>query len=292
VQNYAAVLEKHRMIRSMSGPVNPRRLVSEKLEAPPNSKKGYLRARGWKDLIFLCVLLVLGAAVKHYLLPPPPSDYERWKARPKLDSRAARKVGHGGPDPCFFIIPPGAVDQPAISGTVGDCLMLVPDGRNLDLCEVAVRWGDFFPIKTNLYVADTIPLAFTRTYNSTDAWTSRIRSRFRHVYDPYLYGDRNPYTYLKWILPDGVHVPYGRISPGKSHADALYEEVMPFPVFEASRIGWNGWGWDLTLRTERLFCPRWRIALLVPNRDRSWEFSTRMEMKFVCYAGRTAISQR
>jgi len=125
--------------------------------------------------------------------------------------------------------------------------MLVPDGRTLDIFEVPLWWGDFFHVKTDLCVPDTMSLAFTRTYNATDVWTSKIHSYFRHVYDPFLYGDRRPYSYERWVLPDGLHLYYRRVSAGTDLADAMYEEDSPFPVFEGSRISWNGDGWDLSL---------------------------------------------
>jgi hypothetical protein len=54
-------------------------------------------------------------------------EYERWKARPALESLAGHKDGHDGRDSCFSIIPSGAVDQPAVSGWVAN--------RPADLCQ-------------------------------------------------------------------------------------------------------------------------------------------------------------
>ena len=213
------------------------------------SKKGLLRYLRWRDLIVVALGVALGLWVNaQYFKFKEPTDYQKWQARPRLDEQlAARRPGQTGPDPCLFIVPPGAVDQHVISGSVGDCLMLVPDGKTLDIFEVNLWWGDFFHVKTDLSVPDTMSLAFTRTYNASDAWASRIHTYFRHVYDPFLYGSRRPYTYMRWVLPDGVHLYYSRISAGTSFADAVYEEDYPFPVFEGSRIAWNGDGWDLSL---------------------------------------------
>jgi hypothetical protein len=44
----------------------------------------------------------------------------------------------------------------------GPCLMLAPNGKKLELFEVDLWTGEFVPVKTDLYVPDTIPLAFTR----------------------------------------------------------------------------------------------------------------------------------
>ncbi len=107
--------------------------------------------------------------------------------------------------------------------------------------------GGFFHIKTDLYLPDTIPLAFTRCCRRLDDWSRRFQIYFTHVYDPYLFGDRRPYTYLDWVLPDGQSIHYGRISPGTGYADALDEHASPTPIFGRSRIAWNGDGWDLSL---------------------------------------------
>lgn len=106
--------------------------------------------------------------------------------------------------------------------------------------------GNFFHIKTDISVPGSIPLAFTRT-SSSDSISAQNHNYFRHVYEPYLVGDRNPYTYLSCFFPDGINVTYQRISPGKGFVDAVYEAASPFPMFQGSRFAWNGWGWDLAL---------------------------------------------
>lgn len=149
--------------------------------------------------------------------------------------------------PCFFVVPPSANEQPVVSGSVGECLFLVPDGRKLNLIEVALG-GVALPIKTDLFVEDSFPLAFTRTYVPKDDWSTRNRIFLPHVYDPYLTGSRDPYTYLDWLLPDRQSIHYERISPGTGFADAIFENPGPGPVFGGSRVGWNRWGWDVTLQ--------------------------------------------
>jgi len=115
----------------------------------------------------------------------------------------------------------------------------------LDLFEVFA--GGLMHIKTDLYVPDSIPLAFTRTSLPLDDWSKRFHFYVRDVYDPNLYGDRFPYTYLVWQLPDGAKIRYQRISPGTGYADAIYEHFGAAPVFGGSRLNWNGDGWDLSL---------------------------------------------
>jgi len=210
----------------------------------------YLRSRGWKDLIFLCVLLALWGIARRYLKPPSLSDYQKWEVRAKLSPEAfpmVQKPGETGLSPCLFLVPPNAVHQPVASGSIGDCLLLLPNGQKLNLYEVALG-ESVMPVRTDLYVPDTIPLAFTRTYRPLNNWSRRFQVYLPNVYDLFLTGHRNPYTDLDWTLPDRQSVHYARISPGTGFANAIYEDTRFIPRFMWSRINWNGWGWDLTFQ--------------------------------------------
>jgi YD repeat-containing protein len=207
---------------------------------------GYLRSRGWKDLIFLCVVVALGIAVKRHLSPP--SDHAKWKARVKATSELSilREPGQSGLPPCFFIVPQKANRQTVVSDSVNDCLLLLPDGERLDVFEISLG-GGFFPIKTDLSVPDTIPLVFTRTYVPLNDWSERFQVYLPHVYDLYLTGSRLPYTFLNWQLPDGQSIHYDRISAGTGFAGAIFGAISSDRIFANSRVNWNGWGWDWTL---------------------------------------------
>jgi YD repeat-containing protein len=221
------------------------------LNGDSKSTKGYLRSRGWKDLIFLLIVSTLAFFVSR--LPSYRSDLEKWKARPKLAGGADSaknnnaKIGKTGAVPCFFVVPSFSRDQPARSGSIGDCLMLVPDGRKLELFEVDLWNGELISLKTDLFIEDTIPVAFTRVGRILDDWSRRYQIFFRHVYDPYLFMDRNPYSSSQWMMPDNIHLHYRRISPGAGYSDAIFESNGLVPRFAGSRLAWNGDGWDLTL---------------------------------------------
>src|SRR5271156_2044911 len=209
--------------------------------------KNYLRCRGWKDFIVICVAVALWTGVRHYLSPP--SDYSKWKARVKAapELSISHEPGQSGLPPCFFIVPQKAVNHPTLdSGSVDDCLSLLPNGQRLDLFEISFV-GGFLPIKTDLYVPDTIPLAFTRTYVPLTTWAKRFQVFLPHVYDPFLTGSRFPYTYQDWQLPDGQSIHYDRISAGTGFADAIFGAISSDRIFANSRVNWNGWGWDWTL---------------------------------------------
>jgi YD repeat-containing protein len=211
--------------------------------------KNYLRSRGWKDFIFICAAVALWAGVRHYLSPSPPSDYAKWKARVKAAPQLSisDEPGQSGHPPCFFIVPEKAVNHPTLdSGSVDDCLSLLPNGQRLDIFEISLV-GGFLPIKTDLYVPDRIPLAFTRTYVPLTTWSERFQVFLPHVYDPFLTGSRFPYTYVDWLLPDDQSVHYDRISPGTEFSDAIFGAVSSSRIFAGSRVNWNGFGWDWTL---------------------------------------------
>jgi hypothetical protein len=131
--------------------------------------RAYVRRRGWKDLIFLAVLFLIWFVAVYKTRWG--SDRVKWQARtkPLVLNPATKEWNPGESDlePCVFIVASGATDQPVVSGTVGDCLLLVPNGRRLDLFEVPLA-GGFIPVKTDIFVDDTIPLAFTRTYVPLD----------------------------------------------------------------------------------------------------------------------------
>lgn len=193
----------------------------------------------------MCLVAALSIATIRYFYP---SDYAKWKARvpagPELP--IPQEPGSGGLPPCFFIVPQTAIRQTLDSGSIDDCLLLLPDGRNLDVFEI-VLGGGFFPIKTDLYVPDTIPLAFTRTYVTLTGWADRFQVYLPHVWEPFLTGSRRPYTYLDWRLPDGQSVHYERISPGTGNGDAIYGAASSARILANSRVNWNGLGWDWTL---------------------------------------------
>jgi YD repeat-containing protein len=219
---------------------------------------GYFRSRGWKDLIFLAVVIALGIAVRHWeknslarsrIVRPEISDYEKWKARPKLDAHdaeIAEQVANSHTIPCFFIVPPKASGQPVTDGSVGDCVTPVPDGRKLDFFEVFLG-GSFIPIKSDLFVPDTMNLAFTRTYFPVNAWARKFQIFLPHVYDLFMTGSRNPFTYVDWTLPNAGSIHYHRVSPGTGYADAVFADDSFSPPFAGSKVAWNGFSWDLAL---------------------------------------------
>jgi YD repeat-containing protein len=205
----------------------------------------------WRDLAVVAAGVGIGLWLNHHFTPYNPTDYQKWQARPQLaavaNSLGEEKAGQGGLLPCLFIVPGGGA-QRLVSGSIGDCLRLVPDGTQLDVFEIPLT-GGFLHVKTDLYVSDVMPLAFTRCVVPLDDWAKRFHVYVPHVYDLFMYGDRFPYTYLNWTLPDRQEVHYQRVSAGTAYADAVYEATVTDRTFSESRIAWNGYGWDLNFES-------------------------------------------
>jgi YD repeat-containing protein len=213
--------------------------------------KTYFKRRGWKDSIFLSIVLMLGVLFGRHFYGLGLGDIDKWNRRTQPDPGrtvgTSLAPGQSGLAPCFFILPGTSVNQPQESGDVGDCLLLTPDGKRLDLFEIAVLGSGFMHVRTDLYVPGVVAIALTRVTSRSSEWSERNGAYLRHVYDPFLSGSRFPYTYSDWLLPDGQSIHFNRISPGSGFGDAVFESVSKDPLFAGSRMNWNGFGWDLTL---------------------------------------------
>jgi YD repeat-containing protein len=213
----------------------------------PKLKRGYFLRRGWKDLLFLIVLAFLAHWLYRIRYPLPRTieeDVARWKARPELNLGNVKTTS----PPCLFIALSSEPAPPVPSGTIADCLALIPRGVPMNLVEIDLSQGDLIPVKTDLYLEGKMPLAFTRTYFRPEDYFKRNGSSIPHVYDPYLTGSRYPYTYVDWTLPDHRHVHMTRVSAGTEYADNIDEADSSAPrEFAGARLGWDGAGWALAL---------------------------------------------
>jgi RHS repeat-associated protein len=117
------------------------------------------------------------------------------------------------------------------------------DGDPVDL-----GTGLFVLEKTDLALADVLPLTLHRTYRQNDTVSRSFGIGATHLYDMFLVGNTFPYTYIELILPSGTRVHFDRISPGTGYADAVYEHASTPSVFFKSRVSWNGNGWDLLMK--------------------------------------------
>jgi YD repeat-containing protein len=133
------------------------------------------------------------------------------------------------------------------------CAPALHNDSVIEQYEVDLRSGRFTLRQTDLFVADSMPLALTRGYRLWD----RVRAfgiGGNHPYDMFPYGDRFPYTYMEVLLGDGVTVHYDRITEGSSYIDDVKEHRgTANTVFQNSRIAWNRDHWDMTFRDGTLY---------------------------------------
>jgi RHS repeat-associated protein len=107
--------------------------------------------------------------------------------------------------------------------------------------------GVFVHKEVDLQIADVIPIAVTRAYESQDLRPNKFGIGMSHSYEMHLYPVL-AYTKMDLIKPDRSVVHYTRISSGDGFRDAVFEHTgSPTKAFFKSRITWNGQGWDLTL---------------------------------------------
>ncbi len=117
------------------------------------------------------------------------------------------------------------------------------DGDPVDL-----GTGLFVLNTTDLYIPDTIPITLRRTYRQNDTISRAFGIGSTHIYDIFLIGDTNPWTYVDLVLPDGSQIYFPRISPGTSYDDAVYQNTSGSTVFYGATMSWNGNGWNMVLK--------------------------------------------
>jgi hypothetical protein len=116
-----------------------------------------------------------------------------------------------------------------------------------------LRYGKFVLRQTDLSIADgDLEVPLTRTYAS-EFWAHYSKSNAfglhsTHDFDAAPVGSRNPYTYMRIVLPDGDFLHFPRISRGSGYADAVYQHSETSSPFYGTILRWTGEGWATTLR--------------------------------------------
>lgn len=158
--------------------------------------------------------------------------------------------GDGG-YPCLLLrraAAPKGNNVAPFTAKLTECLPRALLDTEVDEVEVDLRYGMLLTRKTDLFVADAIPLVLTRCYRLWDQRPLPFGANTNHVWDMNPTGSRQPYTYVDLHLCDGNSIHYDRISKGTGYADAVYEHRQTATPFFGSRFSWNGNGWDLKLR--------------------------------------------
>jgi len=118
--------------------------------------------------------------------------------------------------------------------------------------QVDLHNGMFVLRQTDLFVADIMPLALTRTYRPWDSH-SRAFGAGANPYDICPTGTRFPYTYENLNLEDGRAIYFPRISKGTGFADAVFRHEGTASEFYGAQDAWNGNGWTLKFQDGRQF---------------------------------------
>ena len=155
--------------------------------------------------------------------------------------------------PCFLARPFTTPTRDGVAAEIGECLPDMHIERETNVVEVDLRSGALMTRETDLFVADTIPLALTRCYRLWDYHVRAFGIGGNHSFDLMPVGSRQPYTYIDLVFADGNRVHLDRISQGSGYADAVYEHRSTATRFRNARFAWNGNGWNLTLTDGSLY---------------------------------------
>ena len=212
-----------------------------------------MRTRLWKNLIFIGAAALLLFIMTRFAYGPP----VRLKPgiRDPLPPAPHVEPGRSGMPPCWLSTPALSGDQLTARSKVADCLVLIPGEDKLDVFEVNLFTGVHLHVSTDLLLRAQPVIAFTRVTRPLDDWAKKWHVFLPHLYDVFIVGSRNPYTYLQLITLDGNYYTFRRISLGTGYADALYRYQTTWTALYGSKIGWNGnsWDWDLRNGSQSVF---------------------------------------
>ncbi len=169
-------------------------------------------------------------------------------------NRPSVQPGKSGLEPCLVIPAPlgvGARAGSQQSGSVRDCLDLIPGGPPTNAVEFDLRSGSVILVQTDMYLPGHPPITFTRVIEPLRNWNLRFQVFLPNEYDAFPSGDRFPFTFQKLQLADRQQVLFRRISKGTGYAHAVYEQTETISAFYHAIDGWNGNGWDVDLADGR-----------------------------------------
>jgi len=130
-----------------------------------------------------------------------------------------------------------------------DCAHLPPLDTEAQSFETDLKLGLFVQRQMDFYIDEPFPLVLARMYRPQDKWSRAFGIGTNHSLDIFLVGDAEKFSFIDLILEDGGRVHYKRVSAGTGHRNAEFvtDEGSDSP-FSASRLRWNGNGWDLDRR--------------------------------------------
>jgi hypothetical protein len=190
-----------------------------------------------------------------YLRPPDNPFHVNVALRKRLRAKESRESAGGsgqefsGLNSCLLLPFPELASPGApmnAKGSVGDCLVLAPDGADVNAVEVDLLNGRLYVVQTDVYLPGTPGIAFTRVSRRMDGWARRSKLYLSDVYQTYPSGSRFPFTSMDIYTPPVTLSHFQRISPGTGYAGAIYKHSAT-SAYRNTLIGWNGNGWDMDL---------------------------------------------
>ncbi len=177
-----------------------------------------------------------------------PQDHPDVAVDALADESATLKPVQDGSHTALVVRATSAVlDRPQLSSSIELIRPALHYDAAVNEFQVDLQTGIFVLRQTDLFIADSPPIALTRTYRSFAPYKGAFGSGASHLYDIWPTGTRNPYTEMNLNLEDGTKVYYARISDGTGFADAVYRHDQTASEFYRSQIFWNGDGWTLRL---------------------------------------------
>jgi YD repeat-containing protein len=224
--------------RSNAGPV---------VDHPPKSIQNtrFMRSLLLPEVILpICVLVFLLSLILYRdRLASNPS-----RQSPRVAFRSAAELASIKPEkdsyPCFVAERSNSASP--LRAAIRNCVLSFPNLAPIEQYKVYLHSGYFTFQQTDLFISDRLPITITRGYWQWSLSTEAFGAASGIGYDIHPFGDRNPYTYMKLVLPDGNQVPFHRISQGTSYFNDVQEHTgTPATPFDRARIWWNGDHWDM-----------------------------------------------
>jgi len=202
--------------------------------------RGFWRPPLWKWAVALLLLAATAALIRW----KPAARPVKVELLPITDSFPAWDESY----PSVVISLTSESDRVKFTSSISAVKPTVRHDVPVNQFEVALDSGMFKLRQTDIFVADVMPLALTRTYRVWDQYSRAFGTGGNHPYDICPTGTRFPYTYMTLNLEDnrGIYLP--RISKGTRYEDAVFRNGNAGSEFYDARISWNGNGWTMNFR--------------------------------------------
>lgn len=194
----------------------------------------------------------------NYSQATPDTALDFWSYDPVDKGWYVYGQGRVSPDAAQVVPDKGVAIYEFTGAMVSDPSNAPPEGPPPDPCKfgqagdpVDCATGLFLHERTDLFLADTLPIEVRRTYRPRDSRSRSFGIGANLGYDMFMVGDTRPWSWQELILPDGGRIRFNRISPGADVATAVYEHIQSPGPYRGARLEWVLVGpgpWKMTLK--------------------------------------------